>query len=208
MPKQNQSRTFSGSSAGMIVQYGCAPLGPIPPVESVPGFRPDTPGRRRAVAGPDRSWRVSRTGGVAMSTRRLAMVVAAGTIMAFVQHVEAAGFKVVAHPSVPVASLSRIALSAAFLKKTEKWPDGTPVVPVDQAHDSPLRETFSRGVHERSVAMIDAFWQKQVFSGRATPPLTKAGDAEVVAYVRSIPGAIGYVSTGADSSGLKEIRLE
>jgi hypothetical protein len=38
--------------------------------------------------------------------------------------------------------------------------------------------------------------------------LTKASDADVVAYVRSIAGAIGYVSAGADTSGLKEIRLE
>jgi ABC-type phosphate transport system substrate-binding protein len=153
-------------------------------------------------------YRYVQLGTIARHRWRSTVVVAAGVIVALVQQAEAAGFKVVAHPSVPVASLSRTAVSAAFLKKTEKWPDGTAIVPVDQAHDSPLRQTFSQAIHERSVAMIDAFWQKQVFSGRATPPLTKAGDAEVVAYVRSNPGAIGYVSAGADSSGLKEIRLE
>lgn len=120
----------------------------------------------------------------------------------------AADFKVVANPSVPVATLTRAALSSAFLKKTEKWPDGTTVVPVDLSHDSVVRQSFCREIHDKSIAMVDAFWQKQVFSGRATPPLAKANDADVIAYVRSVPGAVGYVSSNADSAGLKLIRVE
>ncbi len=129
-------------------------------------------------------------------------------VLTWAGDIGAAGFKLVAHPSVPVASLSRAAASSAFLKKTERWPDGTPVVPVDQAHDSQLRQSFCRDVLDKSLAMVDAYWQKQVFSGRATPPLTKASDAEVIAYVKSVPGAIGYVSAGTETAGLKEIRLE
>jgi ABC-type phosphate transport system substrate-binding protein len=143
-----------------------------------------------------------------MRPQQAAPIVVLLTVLALAQPGEGAGFKVVAHPSVSVTSLSRSALSAVFLKKTEKWPDGAAAVPVDQAHDSALRETFSRDVHGRSVAMIDSFWQKQVFSGRGTPPLAKPGDAEVIAYVRSTPGAVGYVSAGAESPGLKEIRVE
>ncbi len=120
----------------------------------------------------------------------------------------ASDFKLVAHPSVPVASLSRSELSAVFLKKTNKWLDGTPIVPVEPEHDSSLRLSFCRAVHDKTVAMIDSFWQKQVFSGRSSPPLSKASDAEVIAYVRGTRGAIGYVSVGADASGLKEVRVE
>lgn len=120
----------------------------------------------------------------------------------------ASDFKLVAHPSVPITSLSRADLSAVFLKKTNKWPDGTPIVPVEPDHDSSLRLTFCRTVHDKTVAMIDSYWQKQVFSGRSSPPLTKTSDAEVIAYVRGARGAIGYVSAGADAAGLKEIRVE
>ena len=120
----------------------------------------------------------------------------------------AAGFKLVAHPSVQATSMSRAVVSAAFLKKTDKWPDGTAIVPVDQGRDSALREAFSKDVHEKSLAMIDAYWQKQVFSGRGSPPTTRNSDAEVLAFVRSTTGAIGYVSAGADTTGLKEIRIE
>ncbi len=143
-----------------------------------------------------------------MRRHHAAFVMAAGIFATLPVGSDAASFKIVAHPAVPVTSLSRPALSAAFLKRTEKWPDGTPIVPIDQAHDSQVRLAFSRDVHDRSIAMIDAYWQKQVFSGHGTPPLTRASDAEVVAYVRGTPGAIGYVSAGADTNGLREIHVE
>lgn len=143
-----------------------------------------------------------------MKCHRSTVVALATLSCALTASATASGFKIVANPSVPVASLSRAAASSAFLKKTEKWADGTPVVPVDLAPDSRLRQAFCREVHDKSPAMIDAYWQKQVFSGRTTPPLSKATDADVIAYVKSVPGAIGYVSSTAETSGLKEVRLE
>ncbi len=143
-----------------------------------------------------------------MRRYRSALVCAVVSACVLAEGAVAADFKVVANPSVPVTSLTRATLSSAFLKKTDKWPDGTPVVPVDQSHDSTVRQSFCREVHDKSLAMVDAFWQKQVFSGRATPPLAKANDTDVIAYVRSVPGAIGYVSTSAEAAGLKQIRVE
>ena len=136
------------------------------------------------------------------------VVVAWGLAFSLGGTATASDFKLVAHPSVPVTSQSRADLSALFLKKTNKWPDGTPIVPVEPGHDSSLRLSFCRAVHDKTVAMVDSYWQKQVFSGRSSPPLSKTSDAEVVAYVRGTRGAIGYVSVGADASGLKEIRVE
>jgi ABC-type phosphate transport system substrate-binding protein len=117
------------------------------------------------------------------------------------------GFKVVAHPGVPVGSLPAAEVSAMLLKKTTKWSDGTAVVPVDLGLGSPAREAFSRAVHKKSAAAIDAHWQKQIFAGIQLPPVTKAADAEVLALVRATPGAIGYVSAAADTAGLKTIEL-
>ncbi len=119
-----------------------------------------------------------------------------------------AAYRVVAHNSVPTRTLSRTALSQVFLKKTVTWPDGSAAVPVDLAVGSPTREVFSRDVHGRGSAAVDAYWQKQVFSGREVPPLTKASDAEVIAYVRATPGAIGYVSAVVAADGVKSIDVQ
>ncbi len=140
--------------------------------------------------------------------RRLLVAAVLAVCLLATEASNAPGFKVVVHPALRVTSLSRAALSSAFLKRTEKWPDGTRLVPVDQLRDSAIREAFCREIHKRGVGVIDAYWQKQVFSGRTTPPVVKANDAEVIAYVRSVRGAIGYVSAKADTSGLQEVRIE
>ncbi len=140
-------------------------------------------------------------------SKSIAVVVVAISLVASVA-AAAADYKLVVHPSVAASTLSRATVSSMFLKKTARWPDGTPVAAVDQARGSQVRQAFSREVLEKSVEMLDAFWQKQVFTGRATPPLTRTNDADVIAYVRSVPGAIGYVSAGANTSGVKEVRLE
>jgi hypothetical protein len=70
-----------------------------------------------------------------------------------------------------------------------------------------VREDFSRGVHRKSASAIHAYWQKQIFGGIELPPLAKSTDAEVVALVKETPGAIGYVASGADASGVKVIAV-
>jgi ABC-type phosphate transport system substrate-binding protein len=116
-------------------------------------------------------------------------------------------FRLVAHPSVPSTALTRNEASAIFLKKTAKWSDGTPVTAVDLRLGSPTREAFSRDVHGRSASAVDAYWQKQLFSGQGLPPLTKATDDEALTFVRHNPGAITYVSGATSSEGVKTIEI-
>lgn len=119
----------------------------------------------------------------------------------------AADFQVVAHRGVPESSLTRAELSDIFLLRTLSWSDGTPTKPVTQ-ETRQVDEAFCREVHGRSVASVKKFWQRQIFTGRGTPPPERASDSEVLSYVRSTPGAIGYVSSRANlDSGVKQIQL-
>jgi len=97
------------------------------------------------------------------------------------------GFLIVVHSDVKGGQIPREALSLIFLKKAPRWGDGSSVAPVDQS----LR---SQG-----------FWHKQMASGVAPPPV-KSSDEEVLSYVASTPGAIGYVSSGVSlPSGVRTI---
>ncbi|MBN2370799.1 MAG: hypothetical protein JXO72_09935, partial [Vicinamibacteria bacterium] len=116
-------------------------------------------------------------------------------------------FKVVAHPSVKVESVSRADLSRIFLKKQAKWPDGTAVIPVDLPTGSKIRDAFSAAIHQKGTSAVDAYWQKQIFSGRDVPPITKANDGDMIAYVRANSGAVGYVSANAAAAGVKLIEV-
>ncbi|MFI5182916.1 MAG: phosphate ABC transporter substrate-binding protein, partial [Vicinamibacteria bacterium] len=62
---------------------------------------------------------------------------------------------------------------------------------------SRVRAAFSKGVHGRSVDAVQNYWQQQIFSGRDEPPRVKTSDAEVMTFVQSNPGGIGYVSDTA-----------
>lgn len=121
----------------------------------------------------------------------------------------AASFKVVVHEANPVRSMTADRASRLFLKKVTRWDDGSEVRPVDQRDDATARESFSESVHGKDVGSIQSYWQRMIFSGRATPPPELATDAEVLAFVRANPGAIGYVDGGVPAgSGVTVIEIE
>ena len=105
---------------------------------------------------------------------------------------------VIVHPSND-SSLDKNAVSRIFLGKAKSFPNGTSVVPIDQAEGSPATSEFNDKVLSRSASQLKAYWSKLVFTGKGTPPEKIEGDAAVIAKVASTPGAIGYIS--GDASG-------
>jgi len=120
---------------------------------------------------------------------------------------QSTSYAVIVHKSNPVTSLSKNEVSQMLLKKMSRWEHGTSVDPVDLESNSSVRESFSKDVHGRSVSSINNYWQRQILAGRSTPPVEVSSDADVVAYVRSHPGAIGYVSSVADVKDVKVINI-
>ena len=120
----------------------------------------------------------------------------------------AADFVVVVNAGNSQSALPAAEISKLFLHRITLWSSSERVMPVDLAEDSPVRASFSRAVHERSTAAVKAYWQKMIFSGRDVPPPEKGSAAEVLAYVRANPGAIGYVPAGtALPDGVKALRV-
>jgi ABC-type phosphate transport system substrate-binding protein len=116
-------------------------------------------------------------------------------------------FKIVVNTANPIASISKDDLSKLFLKKSTTWKNGREVIPVDQSERSPVRENFSKNIHDRPVAAIKSYWQQQMFSGRSTPPTTKSSDGELLSFVQQNPDAIGYVSSSVAISGVKVVDI-
>lgn len=135
----------------------------------------------------------------------LGLAIAAPTADA--EAAQATGYRVIVHPDNPAGSISTQRVSRMFLGQTSRWEHGPEVEPVDQGPGSAARELFSRAVHGRSVSSIKNYWQRQASSSGAKPPAEVASNAAVVAYVKSHPGGIGYVSPQARLDVVKIIRV-
>ena len=123
-----------------------------------------------------------------------------------------AGFRLVVSPNSNVTKLDRAEVARIFLRKQSRWRNGGDAVPVDQSARSPVRAAFSKEVLAveglGKISAVEGYWRQLIFTGRGTPPPVKDGDAEVLRYVASTPGAIGYVSESAELSGVKPVTLE
>jgi ABC-type phosphate transport system substrate-binding protein len=72
------------------------------------------------------------------------------------------------------------------------------LIPVDNGS---LRGEFLAKVLQTDERKYAARWTRKSFREGMAAPAIKGSDAEVIAFVRSTPGAVGYVSAGA--SGVK-----
>jgi hypothetical protein len=116
-------------------------------------------------------------------------------------------YRIVVHPENGVEVVTREFVRDAFLKKAKRWPGNTVLRPVDLAPRSLARKPFSEQELGRSVQAVRAYWQQRIFSGRDVPPPEFEHDAQVIDYVLKHPGAVGYVSGGADLRGAKPVSV-
>jgi ABC-type phosphate transport system substrate-binding protein len=139
--------------------------------------------------------------------KRIMLLAAALLSLSAASEVQAQEFVVIVNPANPVSALTRDEVSKLFLKRTTSWSAGGQVAVVDLAKSSKVREAFSQAVHKRAASAVDSYWQQQVFSGKDVPPPEKGTDADVIAFVKSNPGAIGYVAA-ASTDGVKVVSLK
>ena len=95
-----------------------------------------------------------------------------------------------------------------FLDKTDRFPNGTTAVPVNQPEGSLTSIAFNRTVLRMSQNKLKKYWAKKRFSGRAHPPKVLENDKAVLDFVRQNKSAIGYVDSESitDEAGLLVIR--
>jgi ABC-type phosphate transport system substrate-binding protein len=105
-------------------------------------------------------------------------------------------YVLIVHPASRVSRIDRKFLAEVFLRRATRWPDDTPIHPVDLGPDGPARGRFSQEILSRSVTSMRSYWQQRIFSGQGLPPPGMADDEAVISYVVTHPGAIGYVGAG------------
>lgn len=102
---------------------------------------------------------------------------------------------VIVNPTNQTTELSHRQLVNLYMGRTQNYPDGTLALPVDQAPDSAARQAFYERLVGKSVAEVNAYWAKLLFTGRASPPRSLTDSETVLRVVRENRDAIGYIES-------------
>jgi len=111
-------------------------------------------------------------------------------------HAPALAGEVIAHPHV---SLNADDIRNVYLGE-KQLAGSLRLVPVS---NSAIQGEFLAKVLQTDEPKFQARWIRKRFREGMTPPQTLGSDAEVLSFVRATPGAVGYVSSTGDATGIK-----
>ena len=115
---------------------------------------------------------------------------------------EAEGLLVIASPQVPDVTISVKQLADIYSLKKALWADQTRVVAVNREASSEERERFSEAVFNVSPQELAEYWNQLRFQGKLLP-VVQTSDQAVLGFVRSVPGAVGYINASVQPTGVK-----
>lgn len=104
---------------------------------------------------------------------------------------------VIAHPDVPISSLSQQDLRSIFTMRTSRWPNQKPVYVFVLADKEPLHRSFVKSKLGMFPYQLRMIWDRSVFSGAGFPPILVPSTQAMLLRVQNTKGAVGYM----DDSG-------
>jgi ABC-type phosphate transport system substrate-binding protein len=119
-----------------------------------------------------------------------------------------AGFAMIVHPSNQYTKLNRSKVHILYAKKISRWPWGAEAEPLDLPERTPARAWFVKQVLKSSEPALAEYWIEQRTSSGVAPPKQAVGAGEVVKFVASRHGAIGYVPLAEVNASVKVLTVE
>lgn len=113
---------------------------------------------------------------------------------------------VIAHPTVPVDSMSKSKIIDLFTGDVRSWGDGLDVVPLDLQDPKEVRKAFYKALGKSSSRMR-SIWMKKKLSGEGDAPQAIETEEELVAKVMATPGSISFIRAAHASSSVKVLRV-
>ncbi|MHB1360508.1 MAG: hypothetical protein ACYCWC_13100 [Rhodocyclaceae bacterium] len=105
----------------------------------------------------------------------------------------AAELVVVANPQSGIERLTQEEVVNIYLGRYRRLASGITAEPIDLAGDTGLKARFYRSLVGKTLAEINAYWARLVFSGKTRPPLALDSVEAALRRVAAQPGALAYV---------------
>lgn len=117
----------------------------------------------------------------------------------------AGGLLIIVNPAVDVTAPMPLGqVAAIYLLRITTWPDGSHIVAVNREAASEARAKFTVSVLHQDSTTLAAYWNEMHFLGR-TLPVVQESDQAVLAFVRNVPGAIGYIDASTRPENVKVV---
>lgn len=115
---------------------------------------------------------------------------------------------VIVNKDNPETSLSKSDLLKMYTGKKSSWSNGASVKACNQKLDGEAAGAFLKSYLGKSTGDYQALWMEIMLSGSASPPKAVTDDGEVIAFVKSHQGGIGYIAAASLTEDVKKIDVE
>ncbi len=112
---------------------------------------------------------------------------------------------VIVSASSAITRLTHEQVTRIFLGKTDTFPNGSHVVPIDQSEGNAARDEFYSKVAKKNSSQLAAYWAKIIFTGDGRPPNLLGSNVAVRNAVADNPNVIGYIDKSAVDSSVRVI---
>ncbi len=136
----------------------------------------------------------------------LICAVIAAMVLPFSSAAFAGEIVVIANKDVPLTSIGSDVLKNIFLVKKTEWDNGNKISFVT-LKSCDTQKAFLKTYLKKTPSQYQRYFRTLVFTGKGKTPRAYSSEAEVVRYVSKTGGAIGYVSSGAETGSVKIITV-
>jgi len=112
---------------------------------------------------------------------------------------------VVVHLNNDMTNITTVQAANIFLGKTKTMPSRKLIIPIDQSRKSDIRKEFYEKLVNKNQNQLNAYWARQVFTGKSQPPIQVNNDEEVKLLIAENPNMIGYIDSAAVDDSIKVI---
>ena len=113
---------------------------------------------------------------------------------------------VIVNNNVPASSLTSDDIQNIFLAKKTQWDNGAKIN-FATLKDCPTHEAFLKKYLQKTSSQFQRYFRTLVFTGKGSVPKSFDTEESLVGYVAATDGAIGYVSSGTNTSSVKVITV-
>lgn len=116
-----------------------------------------------------------------------------------------ADFYLIVQADNPQPALTKKEAINLFMGRTRAFPNGDFALVYDLTQNDPKRAAFYKVLTGSSLAQINSYWSRLMFSGRNMPPQPLPDENAMIDIVKSNPSALGWLSEEPVDTSLRTL---